>query len=291
MPALVVAIPVATVAISVLGSFFTARYIAQRQYRTSMDLVTQSAQTQYRFNALLKYNEQVKAPMGQVVESIHDAGDRLFSLLSDSSGEKRQWTEHESYFRQSFVWLLVRPLAWMEVLRARRTNLDLGIESIAGEDQRFQGLCRIYEISLHRAQLFAGTGYREGEATAHVFAGDLRRMAEVVIQRDGQRPIRYAAFVEKFCGAGPRAQELAPMRSLVSNLGDGSSMAQFKLARLLSVYVACNCILDTWRSPFRSRETPEDSLKWLNHIISDRSVCTLVRSNIEAKIIARARAL
>ncbi len=282
-----IAVPIATPIISVVGAFLTALVVTKRQHRLDLDMIDRQAETHYKFNALLKYREQVRAPMGQVLESLHDAGDRLYALMNDASGEKRQWTMEDAYYRRSFMWLLLRPLVWMEILRYRRTSLDLGLEAVTEEDQRFQGLCRLYELSLHRAQLFAGTGYDEGAAEAHVFAGDLRRMAEILVDEDWQRPISYARFVDEFCGTGSRAGEIAPIAQLVSHLGEESYLTDMKLARLLCAYVACLCILERRGLPFRPLEEPTAALGCLPHIVTNPEFRNQLSANIEEQIILR----
>jgi hypothetical protein len=213
---------------------------------------------QYRLEAMKSFRETVGPPKGQIIESMHDLSDRLRAFL-----DRRQswaWTDRDDYYRRSFIWLIVRPAVWMEILRRHLVHLDQTLGSELDTEFRFREFCDRYERSLSDVSLFANTGYDSNEESAHVFSGTLRSVAERLVIEDaaGMRCIRYSDFE---LNEGARGLSIAePLAHLVTGLGQAAEESPpYRLARLIGVYCTVNAFLEHHNLPYETYETLGDS--------------------------------
>ena len=116
-------------------------------------------------------------------------------------------------------------------------HLDQTLGESVRDEHRFLQYCRSLERALSDASLFGSLNYDPDGAPAHIFAGDLRAVADYLVHGDDQRCIRFSEFL-------PAALETLPLDSagpieLVSDLDGSGDLARFKLLRLAAVYAAC----------------------------------------------------
>lgn len=128
-------------------------------------------------------------------------------------------------------------------------HLDQTLGESVRDEHRFLQYCRSLERALSDASLFGSLNYDPDGATAHIFAGDLRAVADYLVHGDDQRCIRFSEFLPAALGTLP-LDSAGPIE-LVSDLDGSGDLARFKLLRLASVYAACIPFLGEFGLPFR----------------------------------------
>ena len=217
-----------------------------------------TAEREYQLQAMKTFREAVGGPKSQIIEAVHDLSDRLRRFLS---GEQSwDWTADSGYYRRSFTWLTIRPFVWMEILRRSMVYLDQTLGELVEGELRFLGYCRLLERAVTEAALFRNTNYDPNVASAHVFAGSLRAIAEQLIKDDNSGLIcmGYREFDEE--STSPGISCAGDVERIISDLGTDGPGSSFKLARLVALYCATNALLEHFALPFRKFEPVDGSL-------------------------------
>ena len=263
-------------------SYVTATRASKRDLETRLLEARESgvqdretAEKQYQLQAMRTFREVVGGPKSQIIEAVHDLSDRLRRFLSEE--QPREWTDStrtgsSGYYRRSFVWLVVRPFVWLEILRRNMVYLDQTLGSLVEDELRFLMHCHLLELSLTDVALFSDTDYDPEVASAHVFAGSLRAAAEQWIRCSDSRLvcIVYNEFEKDEDEKGVSQAE--DVEQIVSDLHIQGRDTDFKLARLVALYCAANSLLSQFSLPFRQVEDVDQSLNRLDLISQELRV-------------------
>ena len=199
-----------------------------------------AAEAQYRLETEKAFLAGVGPASGQVIETVHDLTDGFSALFDTTTTADPAQMCSDWHYRQTLIWLLIRPLAWIEVLRIRQSRLDQTLNTAAVRNHhRFLTACHFYEWSFSSLRIFDGIDYDPRKETAHLFYSTVRLAAEAtVVTEDGsQRCMSYSEFLPKF--GEFRYTWLGAFDDLLSGTADESDIADLRRVRLLTVYVAC----------------------------------------------------
>lgn len=237
-----------------------------------------TAEREYQLQAMKNFREVTGGPKSQIIESVHDLSDRLRGFLSRE--QAWDWTETDGYYRRSFVWLIIRPFVWIEILRRRMVYLDQTLGELVEDELRFLRYCRLLEDALTSPGLFLNTDYDRAHSEAHIFSGNLRATAErFAITEDSGRLVcmRFHKFDEAMCEPGVHGY-VADVERLVSNLHVEDHLSAFRRARLVAMYCATSAFLQHYHLPFREVESLEESMKYCEVIPDD--LCQPIQDNL-----------
>lgn len=251
-----------------LVSFLLSTRAARRDFASKLDQVrleaSESRRTvlqQYRLDAEREFLAAVGPASGQVVEAIHDLTDRLFQFFGAHSARAPAWLEQDGYYRRTLIWLMVRPLGWLEVLRRRQTRVDptIGTPAIA-EHQRFLTACHFFERSFSSLRVFEGLGYDASSSTAHLFYGTVRQASEATVtSSDGTLScITYTEFLERL----PVFREpwLGEFERILAGVSEKGKDADLRRARLAAIYVASCFVCAKFPISYRPEPEPKSAV-------------------------------
>jgi hypothetical protein len=189
---------------------------------------------------------------GQVIEVVHDLTDALSGLLDAAAGVDPSRICSDWYYRRTLTWLMVQPLAWLEVLRRRQSRLDKTLNTAAVRDHyRFLAACHFLEWSFSSLRIFDGIDYNPRAETAHLFHTTIRLAGEsTVITVDGlDRCMSYSEYLSRF--GEFRFTWLGPFDDLLGGMADDSDVADLRRVRILTVYIACCSLRKHFPVPYR----------------------------------------
>ncbi|HVS06353.1 MAG TPA: hypothetical protein VHK65_09345 [Candidatus Dormibacteraeota bacterium] len=230
----------------------------------------ETAKRQYELEAIKRFRADVGPAKGQIIEAVHDLNDRLRSLFGNPQAPG--WTSRHGYYQQTFIWLVLRPFTWRELLRRRTTYLDQSLSDLVLDEYAFLRDCHQIEKSLTDAAAFAGTGYDDTHSTAHAFAGNLREGAELLIvgSSGGEICMSASEFRDQL-GSLREREPIAEIEPLLSNPDQVDRVTSYKLARLLILYQACSIFLNDWHLPYRHFESAQSVIELLA-IVRDEDI-------------------
>jgi hypothetical protein len=277
-PAVVAGIASVTVAVlgAVLSYAFGRRTMRQeldnrlKQVQAEGTQDRETAERQYQLDAMKVFRTAVGPPKSQIIEAAHDLSERLRRLFGVE--QEWTWTAERGYYRRTFTWLIARPLVWIEILRREMVYLDQTLGDLIEDELRFLAHCRLLERAVIDVDLFDGTGYNRGQASAHVFGGRLRTLTEHCRTEVGEGNsarlvcIDSHAFDRLLDGAGDDAAQAAAedIERLVTDLANPENRHRpFRVARLIAVYCTTNCLLESFSLPFREAESTRTSTAWV----------------------------
>jgi hypothetical protein len=244
-----------------------------RDQRLSVFESAASAEAEYRLETEKTFLAGVGPASGQVIETVHDLTDRLSALFDTITADPAQMCT-DWHCRQTLIWQMIRPLAWIEVLRRRRSRLDQTLNTAAVRNHhRFLTACHFYEWSFSSLRIFDGIDYDPSKGTAHLFYSTIQLAADatVVTEDESQRCMSYAEFLAKF--GEFRYTWLGAFDDLLAGTAEESDIADLRRVRLLTVYVACCSIRRHFPIPYRPPpEAPVIvNLRWVrNPVLRDR---------------------
>src|SRR6202035_4092511 len=257
---------VAAIAIALISSLVTY-LLAGRQSRQDLkarikqagaegEQARETAKRQYELEAIKRFRADVGPAKGQIIEAVHDLSDRLRGLFQNP--QALAWTSGDGYYRQTFMCLVLRPFTWRELLRRRTTYLDQSLSDLVSDEYAFLRDCHPIEKSLTDPSAFVGTGYDDPHSTAHVFAGNLREGAELLIvdSSGGEICMSASRFRDQLASIRER-EPIAEIEPLLSNLDRVDRTTSYRLARLLILYHACSVFLIDWHLPYRRSDSPQ----------------------------------
>lgn len=245
-----------------------------KEQRLSAFEAPAAAEAQYRLETEKAFLAGVGPASGQVIETVHDLTDGFSALFDTTTAADPAQMCSDWHYRQTLIWLRIRPLAWIEVLRRRQSRLDQTLNTAAVRNHhRFLTACHFYEWSFSSLRIFDGIDYDPRKETAHLFYSTVRLAAEAtVVTEDGsQRCMSYSEFLPKF--GEFRYTWLGAFDDLLSGTADESDIADLRRVRLLTVYVACCSLRRHFPTPYRPPpEAPVIvNLRWVrNPVLRDR---------------------
>jgi hypothetical protein len=210
------------------------------EVRRSASEARRAGESQYLVEAEKAFLTGVGPASGQVIEVVHDLADGLSALFDADAADDPSRICSDWYYRQTLIWLMIRPFAWLEVLRRVQSRLDQTLNTDAvSNHHRFLIACHFFEWSFSSLRIFDGIEYNPRAEAAHLFHSTLRLAAEsTVITVDGSaRCMSYSEFLSKF--GEFRFTWLGALDDLLSGMADDSDVADLRRVRLLTVYVAC----------------------------------------------------
>ena len=211
-----------------------------------------TAESQYRLEAEKTFLVGVGPASGQVIEAVHDLTDVLSALFDKDAAVDPSLVCSDWHYRQTLIWLMIRPLAWLEILRRRQSQLDQTLNTEATRNHyRFLTACHFFEWSFSSLRIFDSVAYNPRGETAHLFYSTVRLAGEstVVIDDGSERCISYSEFLSKF--GEFRFTWLGPLDELLSGMADDSDVADLRRVRMLTVYVACCSLRKHFPLPYR----------------------------------------
>ncbi len=189
---------------------------------------------------------------GQVIEVVHDLTDALSALLDSDAAVDPSLICSDWSYRQTLTWLMIRPFAWLEVLRRRQSQLDQLLNTAAVRNHyRFLTACHFFEWSFSSLRIFDGIDYNPRVETAHLFHSTIRLAGESIVSTaDGaERCMSYSEYLSKF--GEFRFTWLGAFDDLLSGMADESDVADLRRVRILTVYVACCSLRKHFPIPYR----------------------------------------
>jgi hypothetical protein len=220
--------------------------------RQSAPETPSTAESQYRLEAEKTFLAEVGPASGQVIEAVHDLTDVLSALFDKDAGVDPSLICSDWHYRQTLIWLMIRPLAWLEILRRRQSQLDQTLNTAATRNHyRFLTACHFFEWSFSSLRIFDTVAYNPRGETAHLFYSTVRLAGESTVITDHglERCMSYSEFLSKF--GEFRFTWLGPLDELLSGMADDSDVADLRRARLLTVYVACCSLRKHFPMPYR----------------------------------------
>jgi type II secretory pathway pseudopilin PulG len=259
-PTVVLAIIVGIVAVaaSALAYLFSVRRARAelesglKEVRLSASRARRTGESQYLVEAEKAFLVGVGPASGQVIEVVHDLADGLSALFDADAAVDPSRICSDWYYRRTLIWLMIRPFAWLEVLRRRQSRLDQMLNTEAVRNHyRFLTACNFFEWSFSSLRIFDGIDYNPRAETAHLFYSTIRLAGEsTVITVDGsERCMSYSEFLSKF--GEFRFTWLGALDDLLSGMADDSDVADLRRVRLLTVYVACCSLRKHFPIPYR----------------------------------------
>jgi hypothetical protein len=223
-----------------------------KEVRLSASRARRTGEAQYLVQAEKAFLVGVGPASGQVIEVVHDLADGLSALFDADAAVDPSRICSDWYYRRTLVWLMIRPFAWLEVLRRRQSRLDQMLNTEAVRNHyRFLTACNFFEWSFSSLRIFDGIDYDPRAETAHLFNSTIRLAGEsTVITVDGsERCMSYSEFLSKF--GEFRFTWLGALDDLLSGMADDSDVADLRRVRLLTVYVACCSLRKHFPIPYR----------------------------------------
>lgn len=223
-----------------------------KDVRLSVPEVPRAGESQDILDAEKAYLVAVGPASGQVIEVVHDLTDALSALLDAAAAVDPSRICSDWYYRRTLTWLMVQPLAWLEVLRRRQSRLDNTLNTAAVRDHyRFLAACHFFEWSFSSLRIFDGIQYNPSAETAHLFQSTIRLAGEsTVITVDGsERCMSYSEYLSKF--GEFRFTWLGAFDDLLGGMADDSDVADLRRVRLLTVYIACCSLRKHFPIPHR----------------------------------------
>jgi hypothetical protein len=211
-----------------------------------------AAEAQYRIESEKAFLAEVGPASGQVIEAVHDLTDVLSALFDKDAAVDASVICSDWHYRQTLIWLMIRPLAWLEILRRRQSQLDQTLNTAAARDQyRFLTACHFFEWSFSSLRIFDSVAYNPRGETAHLFYSTVRLAGEsTVVTDDGsERCMSYSEFLSNF--GEFRFTWLGPLDELLGGMADDSDVGDLRRVRLLTVYVACCSLRKHFPMPYR----------------------------------------
>jgi hypothetical protein len=223
-----------------------------KEVRGTASEARRTGESQYILEAEKAFLAGVGPASGQVIEVVHDLTNTLSALLDSDAAVDPSRICSDWYYRQTLTWLMIRPFAWLEVLRRRQSRLDQMLNTAAVRNHyRFLTACHFFEWSFSSLRIFDGIDYNPRAETAHLFHSTIRLAGEsTVITADGsERCMSYSEYLSRF--GEFRFTWLGAFDDLLSGMADESDVADLRRVRLLTVYVACCSLRKHFPIPYR----------------------------------------
>ncbi len=212
-----------------------------------------TGEARYRRAAEKRFLAGVGPASGQIIEVVHDLTDGLSEVFDEHAAVELSAIASDWYYRRALIWLMVRPFAWLEVLRRRQSRLDLTLDTPAvRKHYRFLAACQFLEWSFSSTQIFDGIDYDARGEAAHLLYSTLRLAGEdTVVTADGvERCMTYSEFVPAI--GRFRYTWLGAFEDLIRGVADESEVGDLRRVRLLTVYVACCSLRRHFAIPARA---------------------------------------